>query len=125
MQNTHANFAGLTLVIGGTGKTGSRIVERLRARNVPVRVGSRSATPAFDWNVESGWDACLEGVESVYITYASDLAIPGATDSIQAFVDAAKRAGVKRAVILSGRGESEAQACEDIVIKTELNTNIF
>jgi predicted dinucleotide-binding enzyme len=32
-----------TLVLGGTGKTGGRIVDRLTARGVPVRIGSRSA----------------------------------------------------------------------------------
>lgn len=115
---------GLTLVIGGTGKTGSRIVERLKQRNVPVRVGSRSSVPAFDWNNESGWDACLEDVDAVYITYAPDLAIPGATDSIKAFVERAKRHGVKRAVILSGRGEAEAQACETIVMDSGLEWTV-
>jgi uncharacterized protein YbjT (DUF2867 family) len=38
-----------TLVLGGNGKTGRRVVERLAARGLPVRVGSRSGTPAFDW----------------------------------------------------------------------------
>jgi len=114
------NHTGLTLVIGGTGKTGSRIVERLHAQNVPVRIGSRSATPAFDWTHEAGWNACLENVENVYITYASDLAVPGATDTIRAFVAAAKRQGVRKAVILSGRGEAEAQACEKIVQESGL-----
>ena len=80
-----------------------------------VRVGSRSATPSFDWNNEAGWDACLEGVTAVYINYAPDLAMPGATDAIRAFVDLARRRGVRRAVLLSGRGEKEAQACEKIV----------
>ena len=37
------------LVLGGTGKTGRRVVERLVARNLPVRVGSRTAEPRFDW----------------------------------------------------------------------------
>ena len=41
--------------------------------------------------------------------------MPGATDAIQTFVDKAKRRGVKRLVLLSGRGEAEAQACEQIV----------
>jgi uncharacterized protein YbjT (DUF2867 family) len=80
-----------------------------------VRVGSRSASPPFDWNNEVGWDACLEGVGAVYVNYAPDLAIPGVTDSIQALVDKAKLHGVKRLVLLSGRGEEEAQACERIV----------
>ncbi|MEM6784017.1 MAG: NAD(P)H-binding protein [Bacteroidota bacterium] len=103
------------LVLGGTGKTGRRIVERLRTRGIDVRVGSRSATPSFDWDNEATWDAGLEGVTAAYISYAPDLAIPGATDAIQAFVDRAKQRGVQRLVILSGRGEAEAQACERIV----------
>jgi uncharacterized protein YbjT (DUF2867 family) len=37
------------LVLGSNGKTGSRIVERLRAAGKDVRLGSRSATPSFDW----------------------------------------------------------------------------
>ena len=115
---------GLTLVLGSTGKTGSRIAQRLEKQGVPVRLGSRSATPAFDWAMESGWDACLEGVEAVYINYAPDLAIPGSTDTIQAFVNAAKRNGVERAVILSGRGEAEAQACETIVMESGLKWTV-
>jgi uncharacterized protein YbjT (DUF2867 family) len=105
----------LILVLGGTGKTGRRIAERLEARAIPTRIGSRSAVPAFDWNNDANWDDCLAGVEAAYINYAPDLAIPGATDSIQAFVDRAQRHGVKRLVLLSGRGEAEAQACERIV----------
>ena len=115
---------GLTLVIGGTGKTGRRIVAGLREKGVPVRIGSRSASPAFDWGNETGWDACLEGVESAYISYASDLAVPGATDSIKTFVDKSKQYGVKRLVLLSGRGEAEAQACEKIVQESGLEWTI-
>ena len=48
-----------TLVLGGTGKTGRRIVEQLAARNVPVRFGSRSAQPAFDWENPDTWAAAL------------------------------------------------------------------
>ena len=105
----------LTLVIGGTGKTGSRIVERLKAKGVPVRVGSRSATPSFDWDNESTWAPALKDVASVYINYAPDLAVPGATHAIQGLVNEAVKQGVKHLVILSGRGEAEAQACERIV----------
>lgn len=105
----------LTLVLGGTGKTGRRVADRLEASGHAVRIGSRSATPSFDWDNETGWDACLKGVTAAYITYAPDLAMPGAKDSIQAFVNKAKQHGVKRLVLLSGRGEEEAQACERIV----------
>ncbi len=112
------------LVTGGTGKTGRRIVEKLRKIGKPTRVGSRSSTPAFDWNNDSNWDACLENVEAVYISYAPDLAMPGATDTIKAFVDRAVAGGVKRLVVLSGRGEEEAQACEQIVINSGLEWTV-
>lgn len=114
-MNSRDKIRGLTLVLGGSGKTGRRVAERLTAKGYPVRIGSRSAAPSFDWDNEKSWDACLEGVTAAYITYAPDLAMPGATDAIQAFVDLAKRRGVKRFVLLSGRGEEEAQACERIV----------
>ncbi|MCB1022958.1 MAG: NAD(P)H-binding protein [Acidobacteria bacterium] len=115
---------GLTLVVGGTGKTGRRIVKGLKEKGVPVRIGSRSASPSFDWRNESGWDACLESVESAYISYTPDLAVPGATDSIHTFVEKAKQHGVRRLVLLSGRGEKEAQACEKIVQESGLEWTI-
>lgn len=103
------------LVLGGTGKTGRRIATKLKALGMPVRIGSRSALPSFDWHNEATWDTCLNGVAAVYISYAPDLAMPGATDAIQALVDRAKTHKVKHLVLLSGRGEEEAQACERIV----------
>ena len=114
----------LTLVLGGTGKTGRRVAERLKAKGHDVRIGSRAAVPSFDWDNEKSWDAALKGVTAVYITYAPDLAMPGAVDAIQAFVDLAKRRGVKRLVLLSGRGEAEAQACERIVQNAGLEWTI-
>jgi len=105
----------ITLVLGGTGKTGRRVASTLQARGLPTRVASRSATPAFDWNDHSTWQAVLDGATAVYITYAPDLAIPGATDAIRAFVEKAVDMDVARLVLLSGRGEEEAQRCERIV----------
>lgn len=103
------------LVLGGTGKTGSRIVNKLQALGIPTRVGSRSVAPFFDWDNESTWEPALNSVKSVYISYTPDLAVPGATDTIRAFVAEAARQNVEHLVILSGRGEAEAQACERIV----------
>ena len=114
----------LTLVLGATGKTGRRIVDRLKSKELPVRLGSRSANPPFDWNNETGWDACLKDVAAVYINYSPDLAVPGATDAIRAFVAKAKSHGVKRLVLLSGRGEAEAQACERIVQESGVDWTI-
>ncbi|MEM8932306.1 MAG: NAD(P)H-binding protein [Acidobacteriota bacterium] len=119
---------GLTLVLGGTGKTGRRIVAGLQDRGFPVRVGSRSANPPFDWHDETTWDACLDGARAVYVNFSPDLAVPGATDAIRAFVERTGRHAVERLVLLSGRGEAEAQACERIVqdagIEKGLDTTI-
>ena len=114
-MNTTNRPEGLTLVLGGTGKTGRRIVERLESRGVNTRVGSRAGDSPFDWNDQSTWDAALDGVTAAYLSYAPDLAIPGATDSVRAFVGRAVERGIRRLVILSGRGEEEAQRCERIV----------
>lgn len=113
-----------TLVLGGTGKTGRRVAERLRDKGHQVRIGSRSSNPAFDWDNEKSWDAALKDVSAAYINYAPDLAMPGAPDAIQAFVDLAKKRGVKRLVLLSGRGEEAAQACEAIVQNSGLEWTI-
>ncbi len=122
--DTHEDSSGLTLVLGGSGKTGRRIVQRLQSRGIPTRIGSRSGSPAFDWAKPEDWDAVLDGVRSVYISYAPDLAVPGATDSIQLFADKAIAMGVTRLVLLSGRGEEEAQACERIVQATDAEWTI-
>lgn len=106
---------GLTLVLGGTGKTGRRVAARLEERGFNIRIASRSADLPFDWNDRSTWDAVLDGASAAYVNYAPDLAIPGATDAIRAFVEKAVASGVQRLVLLSGRGEEEAQACERIV----------
>ncbi len=57
-----------TLVLSGTGKTGRRVVERLTARGLPVRVGSRSGETRFDWQDRSTWEPVLDGVRSAYET---------------------------------------------------------
>jgi uncharacterized protein YbjT (DUF2867 family) len=103
---------GTTLVLGGTGKTGRRIVQRLQAKGVPVRVGTPSATPPFDWTDEATWPAALDGVRSVYVTYYPDVAIPGAAAAVGAFAELAVATGARRLVLLSGRGEDGALASE-------------
>ncbi|MFC1530812.1 NmrA family transcriptional regulator [Gemmatimonadota bacterium] len=115
---------GLTLVLGGTGKTGRRIVERLASRGVPTRVASRAGDPPFDWGDQSTWDAALDGVAAAYISYAPDLAIPGATDAIHAFAARALEHGVRRLVLLSGRGEEEAQRCELIIQRPDIEWTV-
>ncbi len=109
---------GTTLVLGGTGKTGRRVAERLQARGVPVRIGSRSGEPPFDWEDTSTWPAALEGTGAAYVSYYPDIAAPGAVEVVASFVDLAVKSGVPRLVLLSGRGEEEAVRAEQAVRDT-------
>jgi uncharacterized protein YbjT (DUF2867 family) len=103
------------LILGATGKTGSRITQRLKAAGHPVRVGSRAANPPFDWEDRATWEAALDGIHAVYIAYQPDLAVPGALETVQAFTDLAVKSGVSKLVLLSGRGEVEAEQAERVI----------
>ena len=112
------------LVIGGTGKTGCKVVERLTKNNINVRVGSRNANPAFDWHNPSGWATALKDIDKVYITFQPDLAVPGALKAIEAFTKEAKKNTIKKLVLLSGKGEKEAELCEQVVINSGIDYTI-
>jgi len=113
-----------TLVLGATGKTGRRVLERLRAQGRPVRAGSRNGEPPFDWDDAATWAPALDGAGAVYISYYPDLAVPGAAGTIGAFAEQAVAAGARRLVLLSGRGEEEAQRAERAVQATGADTTI-
>ncbi len=102
----------LTLVIGGNGKTGRRLVQRLTAQDRPVRIGSRSGGVPFDWQDPPTREPALENVDAADVSYYPDLAAPGAPAAIGAFAETALKSGTRRLVLLSGRGEEEAQASE-------------
>jgi uncharacterized protein YbjT (DUF2867 family) len=89
------------LILGGKGKTGRRVVARLEAKGVPVRLASRSSERRFDWYDESTWPGIASGIHTAY------LAPPvGPTGLAQAcrFVKEAADDGLRRVVLLSGRG---------------------
>ncbi|MGH6776166.1 NAD(P)H-binding protein [Brucella tritici] len=113
------------LVIGATGKTGRRVAEKLRQKGLSVRAVSRSTEIPFDWNSQSTWAAALDGIDSAYVTYQPDIALPGAVDVIRAFLAAAKTAGVKHVVLLSGRGEEEAEAAERVLQASGLDWTVL
>lgn len=113
------------LVLGSNGKTGRRVVERLgQIESIEVRLGSRNGKTPFDWEKPETWKAVLQDIDSVYITFQPDLAIPSAIDSIQNFTRLATKSGVQKMVLLSGRGEKEAQLCEEIVKTNAKNWTI-
>jgi len=101
------------LVIGANGKTGRRLVDRLKAANLPYRPASRSSEIPFDWNDRSTWNRALEGIGSVYITVYPDLSFRGVAENVGVFANLAVTLGAKRLVLLSGRGEEGAQDAEE------------
>jgi uncharacterized protein YbjT (DUF2867 family) len=105
----------LILVIGGTGKTGRRVVERLQARGVTVRIGRPSGDPPFNWLDPSTWVPAVQGVEAAYVTYYSDSAFSGAAEQVRAFAELAVANGVRHLVFLSGRNEPGAQRAEEAI----------
>lgn len=90
-----------------------------------MRPGSRQSPIPFDWQRRETWAAALEGIEVAYVSYYPDLAAPEAPDDIAAFVATARAAGLKRLVLLTGRGETNAQACEKIVAESGLSYTLL
>ena len=84
IPNDSISPAETTLVLGGTGKTGRRIVERLNVLGMPVRIGARTSITPFDWSDRTTWAACLQDISALYVAYVPDLAVPGAPSDIQA-----------------------------------------
>src|SRR5262245_40529742 len=89
------------LVVGGTGKTGRRVAERLRRLGLPLRVGSRSARPAFDWEDRKTWSPTLDGIRQAYVTYFPDICVPGAVETVRSFFAQAVDTGRQQLVFLS------------------------
>jgi uncharacterized protein YbjT (DUF2867 family) len=125
MTHEQQGIQGITLVIGGTGKTGRRVADRLIAAGRQVRIGSRSAELPFDWEKQDTWDRAIQGVKAAYVTYQPDLTVPGALETVGAFFDRAIASGVEKLVLLSGRGEVEAEAAERALQATSADWTIL
>ncbi|NKI39973.1 NAD(P)H-binding protein [Streptomyces physcomitrii] len=92
------------LVLGGTGKTGRRLVSTLRARGAEVRAASRSGEVRFDWDDRSTWAPAFTGVRAAYVVDLQDK--PGQWDAetqIRALAEQAVAQGVERLVLLQAR----------------------
>lgn len=113
------------LILGSTGKTGSRVFNTLHTQGLPVRPGSRSAALPFDWENQATWAPVLEHVDAVYVSYQPDLCVPEALEAVTAFTKLAVKNGVKKLVLLSGRGEPEAHAAEQVIINAGVDWTII
>lgn len=113
------------LVIGASGKTGSRVYRQLKEMGLSVKGASRNGEIHFDWQAPETWSAALLDIDAVYLTYYPDLAIPEAPEDISKFCALAKIKGVQHITLLSGRGEPAAQVCEEIVQTSGLSNTII
>lgn len=104
------------LVTGATGRSGRRVAHLLQTRGVPIRPASRTGTSPFDWHDPATWPATLDGCAAAYLCYSPDLAFPGVDAVVAEFTAAAVARGVRRLVLLSGRGEAGARRCERAVL---------
>lgn len=99
----------ITLILGGTGKTGRRIADLLGAAGLQVRTAARSnADVTFDWADEATWSPALEGVAAIYLVPPA-----GSLDfapTVRRLLDAAEQAGVRHVTFLSARGVEFAPA---------------
>src|SRR5688500_20138046 len=89
------------LILGGKGKTGRRVVAQLEAKGVPVRLASRSSERRFDWYDESTWPGIASGTPTAYL--APPVGPTGLAHACR-FVKPAADDGLRRAVLLTGRG---------------------
>ncbi|MBE1298886.1 MAG: NAD(P)H-binding protein [Alteromonadaceae bacterium] len=112
------------LIIGASGKTGSRIHAKLTKLGFQPKAASRDGEVKFDWNDPTTWSQALTGIDSVYLTYFPDLAIAKAPEDISRFCALAKIKGVNHITLLSGRGEPAAQVCENIVKQSGMSWTI-
>jgi len=113
------------LVIGATGKVGRRVVANLAAMDRVVRPAGRKTALPFDWQDRSNWREHFAGVETAYVSYYPDLAAPQGADDIAALAAVAKQAGLRRMVLLSGRGETGAEKAEQALKDSGLGYTIL
>ena len=95
------------LVLGATGKTGSRVAARLSALGASVRTAARSGADVhFDWDSPATFADALRGAAGVYLvspTLSVDFA-----GAVARFLDQAERAGVRHVTYLSAYGTEHA-----------------
>lgn len=113
------------VLVGGLGKTGRRIHDRLRARGVNAVGVSRSTRPRFDWRDSATWPAALRGATAAYVTHQPGLADPGAADDIALFASIAAEMGVEHVVMLSIHGGRSALRAEERLRRAPLDHTIL
>ncbi|GGN80124.1 NmrA family transcriptional regulator [Streptomyces albiflavescens] len=102
-----------TLVLGGTGRTGSLLAKRLAERGRNIRTAARhGADVLLDWDDLATHADALRGVDSLYLV--TPVMRVSYADQVAAFLDLAEAAGVRHVTYLSTFGADDAPAQIDI-----------
>jgi uncharacterized protein YbjT (DUF2867 family) len=102
-----------TLVLGGTGRTGSLVARKLAERGLSARTASRhGADVPFDWDNPATYGPALAGADRIYlvtpvmrVTYAG---------LVSDFLDLAEASGVRHVTYLSAYGSDQAPPQVDL-----------
>ena len=97
------------LVLGATGKTGSRVAGKLSGQGFSVRTAARAgAGISFDWDNPATFQGALQGVTGVYLI--SPVMRTDFAGVVSDFLDQAAQAGVQNVTYLSAYGVEHAPA---------------
>jgi uncharacterized protein YbjT (DUF2867 family) len=93
----------LTLVLGGTGKTGARVARRLAGLDLPCRTAARHGGDVrFDWDDPSTHQNAVVGADRVYLV--APVMRTRFAPQVSAFLDLAQAEGVRHVTYLSAYG---------------------
>jgi uncharacterized protein YbjT (DUF2867 family) len=91
------------LVLGGTGKTGTRVASRLSDAGHSVRTAARQGADArFDWDDPATHRPVVDGVDRIYLV--APVMRTHFAPQVSAFLDLAEAAGVRHITYLSAYG---------------------
>jgi uncharacterized protein YbjT (DUF2867 family) len=97
------NASKTILVLGGTGKTGTRVAARLAELGHSVRTAARHGADArFDWDDPTTHRAAVDGVDRIYLV--APVMRTRFAAQISAFLDLAEAAGARHITYLSAYG---------------------
>src|ERR1700755_2629658 len=114
------NEAPAALILGGTGRTGSRLAGKLSRRGIATRTASRrGADVRFDWDDPATHADALAGVDRLYLV--TPVLRARYAGQVAAFLDLAETAGVRHVTFLSTYHADQAPREIDIAaVETDL-----
>ena len=114
------NESPTALILGGTGRTGSLLAERLARRGVTARTAARrGADIRFDWDDPATHPDALTGVDRLYLV--TPVLRMKYAEQVADFLDLAEASAVRHVTFLSAYNADKAPAEIDIAaVETDL-----